>query len=178
MGMQSGQIIVVDDLSKETSQNINSAIQSSGGTSSGGGCCGGSSQATKFAGGKIPVDQVEVAQIKNGEQDLTVTVNAQGYTPAVLVVQKGIKTKITFNPEALSSCNSLVIFPEYNGELDLNSQTSTPLITPTADFTFQCGMGMLHGYVKVVDDISNINLDQIKNEISQYKAAGGGGCCG
>jgi uncharacterized protein len=178
MGMQSGQIIVVDDLSKVTPQNIHSSVSAAGGASTGG-CCAGSSQATKFAGGKIPVDQVEVAQIKNGEQDLAVTVNDQGYSPAVLVVQKGVKTKIVFIGESLSSCNSTVVFPEYNGQLNLAAgQTVTPVLTPTADFTFQCGMGMLHGYVKVVDDINNINLDQIKNEVSQYKAASGGGCCG
>jgi hypothetical protein len=47
-------------------------------------------------------------------------------------------------------------------------------------------MNMLHGYVKVADDINNINLDQIKKEIQDYKPAnnsvgggiGGGGCCG
>ncbi len=179
MGMISGQIIVVDDLSNATSEDINSALQNSSGAL-GGGCCSAGSQATKFAGGKIPVDQVQVAQIANGEQDMTVTVNGEGYTPAVLVVQKGVKTKITFNTEALNSCNSVVAFPEYNGQLNLSAgQTSTPYLTPTADFTFQCGMGMLHGYVKVVDDLNNINLDQIKSEVSQYKAASSGmACCG
>ena len=179
MGMISGQIIVVDDLSNATSEDINSALQNSSGAL-GGGCCSAGSQATKFAGGKIPVDQVQVAQIANGEQDMTVTVNGEGYTPAVLVVQKGVKTKITFHTEALNSCNSVVAFPEYNGQLNLSAgQTSTPYLTPTADFTFQCGMGMLHGYVKVVDDLNNINLDQIKSEVSQYKAASSGmACCG
>lgn len=182
MGMISGKIVVVDDLTKTTPQDVSTAVQSgtSGSASilGGGGCCDSGGQAVKFAGGKIPVDEVQVAQIVNGEQDMTVTVNGEGYTPAVLVVQKGVKIKITFNTEALSSCNSVVVFPEYNGQLNLNSQTSTPLLTPTADFTFECGMGMLHGYVKVVDDINTINLDDIKTEVSQYTAAGGGGCCG
>lgn len=45
-------------------------------------------------------------------------------------------------------------------------------------------MNMLHGYVKVVDNINDINLDKIKKEMQDYKpsgsslGAGGGGCCG
>jgi hypothetical protein len=39
-------------------------------------------------------------------------------------------------------------------------------------------MGMLHGYIKVVDDINNFDLNAIKKEIGAYKPAGGGGCCG
>jgi hypothetical protein len=38
-------------------------------------------------------------------------------------------------------------------------------------------MGMLHGYVKVVDDISTINLDEIREEVEAYQPASGGGCC-
>lgn len=39
---------------------------------------------------------------------------------------------------------------------------------------------MLHGYVKVVDDINKVNLDDIKKEVGSYKPASGGGgdCCG
>lgn len=184
MGMQSGQIKVVDDLSTVSAGSSAGAADPGAQASvqpgiSGGGCCTVSSQAAAFAGGNIPVDDVQVAQAVNGVQELTVTVNDQGYSPAVLVVQKGVKTVIKFNPESLNSCNSIVTFPDYNGTLNLsNGQTESPGITPESDFTFQCGMGMLHGYVKVVDDINNINLDEIKTEVSQYKPASGGGCCG
>lgn len=85
---------------------------------------------------------------------MTITVNDQGYSPTVIVLQKGVKFKIKFNTEKLNSCNTIVAFPEFQGQLDLSqaNQIETPFLTPTKDFTFQCGMGMLHGYVKVVDD--------------------------
>jgi hypothetical protein len=74
-----------------------------------------------------------------------------------------------------------VIFPEYNGGLDLaKGQLETPPIPIAADFTFQCGMGMLHGYVKTVDDLSRANMQKIKDEIGSYRAsapAGGAGSC-
>jgi sulfite exporter TauE/SafE/plastocyanin domain-containing protein/copper chaperone CopZ len=181
MGMISGQIQVVDDLASVASGSAPApSVQPDDSQAAlSGGCCAGTGQAAAFANGNIPVDEVQVAQVKDGEQIMTVTVDDRGYTPAVLVVQKGVKTVIKFNPESLSSCNAIVTFPEYNGSLYLSrGQTETPELTPESDFTFECGMGMLHGYVKVVDDINSIDLDAIKSEVSQYKPASGGGCCG
>jgi len=178
MGMISSNIKVVADVTKVTSDVAGNQSSSTGSTSSGG-CCG--KAPAGFVGGKIPTDNIGVATLKDNQQEVTVTVNSQGYSPAVIVLQKGIPAKIKFNTEQLSSCNSTVVFPEYQGQLDLNSQKETPLITPTQNFTFECGMGMLHGYVKVVDDISKINLKDIRKEVQNYKPAvssSGGGCCG
>ena len=185
MGMISGQILVVDDVNSIASGGDDAAVSQDIQTSdeqaiaAGGSCCTAGSQATAFAGGRIPVDNVQVAKTVDGMQELTVTVNDQGYSPAVFVVQKGMKTVIRFYAEKLNSCNYIVTFPDYNGSLDLSQgQTETPELTPESDFTFECGMSMLHGYVKVVEDINNIDLDAIKNEVLQYKPTSGSGCCG
>lgn len=180
MGMISSNISVVSDLTnisaKDTAQSDNSIPSAA----VGGGCCG--PTPAKFAGGKIPTDQIGVAKISGNEQDVTVTVDGQGYTPAVVVLQKGVPAKIKFNASQLTGCNSTIVFPEFNGQLDLTSQKETPLISPQTDFTFQCSMGMLHGYVKVVDDLSKVDLNAIKKEVANYTpvggSAGGGGCCG
>lgn len=183
MGMISSNIKVVSDIAKVSSNDLalspsGNQNDSSGTANSAGGCCG--APPPGFAGGKIPTDKIGIAQIKDGQQEVTVTVNNQGYSPAVVVLQKGVKAKIKFNTEQISGCNRTLVFPELQGQLDLNSQKETPLITPEQDFTFQCGMGMLHGYVKVVDDINKVNLNAIKKEIQNYQPAApsGGGCCG
>jgi len=180
MGMVSSNIKVVADITKITASDAAVPAPTTNNTNaSSGGCCG--STPAGFAGGKIPTDNIGLAKLNNNEQEVTITVNSKGYTPAVVVLQEGVKAKIKFNTEELSSCNSTVVFPEYSGQLDLNSDKETPYITPTTDFTFQCGMGMLHGYVKVVKDISKVNLNDIRKEVQNYKPAsssGGGGCCG
>lgn len=186
MGMISGNIKVVSDVTKiSANDTVQKGNQNSspGASSAGRGCCAAGSQATRFAGGKIPTDDIQVAKVENDIQEVTVTVNNQGYSPAVVVLQKGVKAKIKFKTDELNSCNSVVVFPEYRGQLNLQSgQIETPYLTPQQDFTFQCGMGMLHGYVKVVDDINKVDLDNIKKEIQNYKPVsgigGGGGCCG
>lgn len=178
MGMITSNITIVSDLSNISAKDVAQPADAAAGATAAGGCCG--ATPTKFANGKVPVDNIGVAKINGTEQDVTVTVDAQGYSPAVVVLQKGVPAKIKFNTSQLSGCNSTIVFPELNGQLDLNSQKETPSITPQTDFTFQCGMGMLHGYVKVVDDLSKIDLNAIKAEVQNYTPAGGGagGCCG
>ncbi|HEX9062423.1 MAG TPA: cupredoxin domain-containing protein, partial [Clostridia bacterium] len=183
MGMISSNIKVVSDVTKEKGNDSALAdnLNSQGPLGTAGGCCAAGSKATKFAGGKIPTDDIGVAKVKDDKQEVTVTVNDYGYSPAVVVLQKGVKAKIKFNAQKLNSCNNVVAFPELQGEIDLQSQKETPWITPGKDFTFQCWMGMLHGYVKVVDDINKVNIDDIKNEVQNYRPASGsgrGGCCG
>lgn len=150
-----------------------------GSAAASGGCCG--VPPAGFEDGKIPTDNIAVAEVKDGKQEVTVTVDSNGYTPAVIVLQNGVDAKIKFEGKELTSCNSTVVFPEYQGQLDLSQQTETPWLTISGDFTFQCSMGMLHGYVKVVDDINNVDLDEIKSEVENYTPAAGsalGGCCG
>lgn len=180
MGMISSNIKVVSDISKVKDSDIQQADSSSSSSAAGGGgCCGAGSKATKFAGGKIPTDEIAVGKIENGVQYVSIKVNDYGFSPAVIVIQKGIQTKWVINGEQLNSCNNSLIFPEYNAKMDLKSGENELKFTPEADFTFRCWMGMLNGYVKVVDDINKINLEDIKAEVGAYKPAGGsGGCCG
>lgn len=181
MGMISSNIRVVDDLSQISQKDVDQVNNnsSSGGIAGSAGCCAASAQTTRFYGGRVPTDDLQIARIVNGVQEVSITVNDQGYAPAAVVLQRGVKARLKFIPEKLNSCNYAVIFPEYQAQLDLsNGQTETPLIDVTQDFTFQCWMGMLHGYVKVIDDLNNINLPEIKKEIEAYRPAGGGGCCG
>jgi plastocyanin domain-containing protein len=184
MGMISSNIKVVDDISAVSSSDI-AAAENSGSQAPvgglGGSCCTVGSKATKFAGGKIPTDDIQIAKIIDDSQQVTITVDDYGYSPAVVVMQKGMLGKITFKTDKLNSCNDIVVFPEYGAQLDLQSQKETPPINVEKDFTFQCGMGMLHGYVKVVDDINKVDLNAIRKEVQNYKPAAGavgGGCCG
>lgn len=181
MGMISSNIKVVSDVSSLRDEDVTDNSDSQGAASSSGGCCGAASKATKFANGKIPTDEVAISEINGDKQEVTVTVNDYGYSPAVVILQKGIPATIKFNTDKLNICNSIVVFPEYQAQMDLKNEKETPELSPTLDFTFQCGMGMLHGYVKVVDNINTINIEEIKNQVNSYTPSAGsssGGCCG
>ncbi len=186
MGMIRSRITVVKDLAAVGSGagddgGSPSDLLGSGG-SAGGGCCSGSNN-PEFADGRVPADTIGMPIVKDGIQEITVTVGNSGYSPAAFVLQKGMKAVIKFKGEAITSCNSPVVFPEYNGALDLaKGQSETPAIPVTDDFTFRCWMGMLNGYVKAVDDLDKVDIEKVRAEIQAYRAAGSGGgsggCCG
>lgn len=183
MGMISSNIKVISDLSRATQEDLNPVNNDNNTSQGGGGCCSAGSKATKFYGGKVPTDNIQIARmVSNADaliQEVAITVNDEGFSPAAVILQRGIKAKIKFNPERLNSCNYAVVFPEYRGQLDLSrGQIETPALDVTRDFTFRCWMGMLNGYVKVVDNINNIDMNAVKKEIEAYRPAGGGeGCC-
>jgi hypothetical protein len=199
MGMISSYIRVVPDLERIAAADLKElspddlaaalgARSGAGAPAGAGGCCGAAPEG--FAGGRIPVDAIQVAVFAGEGQQAEVVVDGQGYTPAVLVMQRGVKGRIRFVPRQLDSCNYLVYFPEYQGGLDLSkSRLETPYLEVSEDFTFQCGMGMLHGYVKVVEDITRVDLNAVRRQVAAFRPAAGaagtagpgappGGCCG
>ncbi len=187
MGMISSSIRVVPDLKTLTAGDLSgpaggnaaSSFESSGSVN--GSCCG--ATPGRFANGRIPVDVIQVAKRTADGQVADVVVDGNGYTPAVIVMKRGVKGRVRFAAANLSSCNSVVNFPEYQGGLDLRQgQLETPLLEITSDFTFECGMGMLHGYVKVVDDTDNVDLKAVRAQVAAFTPRATGlpaqGCCG
>jgi plastocyanin domain-containing protein len=127
---------------------------------------------------QLTADSVQIAKIDGGVQIADIRVDENGYAPAVVVAKKGVKTKIAFTVARLTSCNAIVDFPEYQGRLNLaQGQTETPLLDVSEDFRFQCGMGMLYGYVKIVDDPSRVDRAAVAREVSTRIPVGGRSCC-
>ncbi len=163
------QVLTARDLSAPASPDRSSISSAFGPGGGGGGCCG--PVPGKFANGKIPVDVIQIAKRTGDGQVGEIVVDGNGYTPAVIVMKRGVKGKVKFVAKSLSGCTYAVIFPEYQGGLDLSQgQLETPFLEITSDFTFQCGMGMLHGYVKVVDDTDTVDLKAVKAQVSAFRS--------
>lgn len=173
MGMITGSFRVVKDLNRISTGDIDRYIKedNSQTTERRSGCCG--PVPPKFQGGRIPVDELAVAEIVNGEQRVTIRVNEEGFIPAVVVLQKNLPAVWDIKGESLNGCNSYLILPEYQTGGALQPGSNVIKFTPEGDFHFQCGMGMLNGYVKVVNDLKNIDLDQIRRDIKRSQIVGG-----
>lgn len=178
MGMIRSTITVVGQDATVTAAQVNDSSDSSDQSAQfAGGCCG-TGFAPGFENGKIPTDNIQIAKVVNGVQQATVKVDSNGYSPAVIVIERNKKFVINFNAADINSCNGTVYFPDYGGGLDLSEEKSTPEMTADADFSFECNMGMLHGYVKVVDDLNKVDLESVKKDVENFvPAGGGGGCC-
>ena len=178
MGMISGSIHVVSDVGNTDSVAAVQPAETGSQAPASGGCCGTGSYAPGFENGRFPVDKVAIAKIVDGVQTVSITVNENGFDPALVVMQKDVETYWVINGENLSGCTNSLIFPAYNAQKDLVEGENVIKFTPEADFSYSCWMGMLNGYVKVVDDITKINLGEIQQEAAGYKSPLGGGCCG
>ncbi|OGH23708.1 MAG: hypothetical protein A2958_03025 [Candidatus Levybacteria bacterium RIFCSPLOWO2_01_FULL_38_13] len=89
--------------------------------------------------------------IKVTEDSIDITIDG-GYSPEVIEVSKGKKTKINFLRKDPSGCLEEVVLPDFNIRkfLPLN-QKVTVEINPKekGEFKFSCGMNMFHGKIIV-----------------------------
>ena len=94
-----------------------------------------------------PKAQTRAAVSESGAQEVAVTVKG-GYTPDVLVVQKGRPVRLTFTRQESSACSEKVLFPDFNQNALLPEGEQVILeFTPdkAGEYGFQCQMGMLRG---------------------------------
>lgn len=116
--------------------------------------------------GSIPAEEVAIGKIEGGKQYVSIDVNIDRFSPAIVVLQAGIETKWVLNGKELDTNNRTLVFPEYNTRIDLVEGENKLRLTPVGNFSFQSLTGKLNGYVKVVDDLNKINIDDIKSKIS------------
>ena len=94
-----------------------------------------------------PKAQTRVAVSDSGAQEVAITVKG-GYTPDVIVVQKGRPVRLTFTRQESAACSEQVLFPDFNKNALLpEGQQVTLEFTPDqpGEYGFQCQMGMLRG---------------------------------
>ncbi|MBI5352737.1 MAG: cupredoxin domain-containing protein [Chloroflexi bacterium] len=94
-----------------------------------------------------PKAQTRVAVSESGAQEVAITVKG-GYTPDVIVVQKGRPVRLMFTRQESSACSEKVLFPDFNQNALLpEGEQVTIEFTPdkAGEYGFQCQMGMLRG---------------------------------
>jgi plastocyanin domain-containing protein len=94
-----------------------------------------------------PKVQTRITANASGAQEVAVTVKG-GYTPDVIVVQKGRPVRFTFTRQESSACSEKVLFPDFNQSALLPEGEQVTLeFTPEkpGEYGFQCQMGMLRG---------------------------------
>ena len=90
----------------------------------------------------------------SGVQEIKVTVKG-GYSPDVIVVQRGRPVRLAFYRDETASCSEQVVFGDFGIARDLPAFQTTPIeFTPdkTGEFTFACGMNMMRGKL-IVEDV-------------------------
>jgi plastocyanin domain-containing protein len=90
---------------------------------------------------------VKAGLSSSGFQEAMVLVKG-GYTPDVIVVQRGKPVRLNFVRAESASCSEMVLFPDFNKSAKLPEGETVPVeLMPdrAGEFEFQCQMGMLRG---------------------------------
>jgi len=90
---------------------------------------------------------VRAASTSSGYQEVMVLVKG-GYTPDVIVLEKGKPARLNFLRAESSSCSEMVIFPDFKKSAQLPEGQTVPvefMPEQAGEFEFQCQMGMLRG---------------------------------
>lgn len=95
---------------------------------------------------------------------MSININETGFSPALVIMQKNIQTEWNINGEALDGCNDSLNFSDYGSTIDINDGDNIVGFITEADFTLSSWMGILNGYVKIVDDIDSMDIEAIKIE--------------
>lgn len=94
-----------------------------------------------------PKGQTRATVGASGAQEVAIMVKG-GYSPDVIVVQKGRPVRLTITRQESSSCSEQVLFPDFNQSALLPEGEQVTLeFTPEkpGEYGFQCQMGMLRG---------------------------------
>lgn len=96
-------------------------------------------------------EKVAASVTDTGVQEIKITVKG-GYSPDVIVVKRGVPVKLEFFRDETASCSDQVILGDFGIARDLPAYKTTAIeFTPdkAGEFSFTCGMNMLHGKLVV-----------------------------
>ena len=179
MGMITSGIKVVGDLNTVDASILGDTASlsgssegcSTGGDSSGGCCSGGfeGADASNISPVELPAiktDNIVSARVEDNQQFIEVTVNENGFEPAVIVMQSGLETIWQLNCESLDEKNYRISFPAYGNQgMELGNGINSIRFIPEFDFTYYSWKKDFGGFVKIVDDISSIDIEEIRNTV-------------
>ncbi len=122
--------------------------------------------------------------IKDGYQEIRMTVDNSGFTPNKFVLKKGIPVKWIINGAQLNSCNNKIQVPAYNLNFEVKAGEQTVEFIPDkiGTISWSCWMGMLRGAFVVTENADAQAVAQAASQVQVPKGAScgmGAGCgCG
>ena len=97
-------------------------------------------------------------------QTVRMDLRDDGIYPAVIVVQRGLPAAWIINNDSINPGNSRLLFPAYYAKIDIEPGENVIELLPADNFDFSTADNVFYGYVKVVDDLSSVDIDAVKAE--------------
>ena len=143
------------------------------------------------AGYSIPTEELAVAQPTTGEdgqamQAVSIQLTGEGFRQAVIVVQKDLPVSWTIQND-LAGEDTTLLAPAYSTKLDLLPGENCLYLYPQESFEVSTGDHRFYAYVKVVEDLTQIDEEAIRQEAGTFETliypdtvfeTAGMSCCG
>lgn len=146
------------------------------------------------AGYTIPSEKLAIAEkTSDGDgnilQAVSIELTEEGFSPAVIVVETGTTVLWSIqNDLPEKEAENTLLAPLYSTKLPLSSGENQFYISPAEDFEVSTGDHRFYAYIKVVDDLENIDEEAIRNEVEAFvpliypdsifqTSRKGGSCC-
>jgi len=171
MGMISGRIKVVDDLGKITeADRKKEQVKVSLSPKSG---CGNIANQ-----GEVTEKDISISKVNGEKQQIIMNVDSKGYNPRVFLVEKEKTVEFIINAKDLGSCTYALNFVGTQYEIPLMEGKNILEILPKEKdvIAFTCPMGMLSGYIVVIDDLKKVDKKAILQQVKQVRLPSSG--CG
>lgn len=145
------------------------------------------------AGYQIPSKKLAVAELSEDEegeqiQEISIDLAENGFSPAVIVVEKDLPAVWYINNKLTDEDNGTgFLVPVYSTKLELESGENSMYLYPEDSFEVSTGDNSFYAYVKVVDDINQIDRAAIRQEVDEFETliypdtvfeSSGMDCCG
>lgn len=127
------------------------------------------------SGYQIPSDRLAVAQRTTDEtgeeiQEVRIELTEDGFSPAVIVAEAGLPVAWYIDNSLEDAENGTdILAPLYYTELQLVSGENVLYLYPQESFEISTGDNRFYAYVKVVDDIEQIDEDAIRQEVDAFE---------
>ena len=146
-----------------------------------------------LAGYTIPTETLAIATINTDEygnelQEVNIKLTDEGFTPAVIVVQRDLPVYWNIeNTQTDSENGTKLLAPYYSTQLLLGTGQNQLGLYPTESFDVSTEDNRFYCYVKVVDDLSAVDEAAIQEEVAAYEPliypqevfeSSGMSCCG
>lgn len=144
------------------------------------------------AGIPIPIDDIAIGEEsldENGNpiQKVTMELTDKGFQPAAAVVKSGLDVEWNIIDSTTgNNYGTTILVPDFATQVPLEKGDNRLYFTPAGSFDFSDGDNTSYGYIKVVDDVNKMDLNEIKKEIGNFQTqiwpdatfqGAGGSCC-
>ncbi len=127
------------------------------------------------AGYTIPTETLAIASLTTDEygnkvQEVSIALTADGFTPAVVIVQRDLTVYWNIENSLTDAVNGTdLLAPYYSTQLTLGAGINQLSLYPTESFDVSTGDNRFYAYVKVVNDLSAVDEAAIREEVDVYE---------